>query len=136
MRVNLRQLTAKDVFHVILPVADRMVSFELDGGKEDRRYTGLTQVNGKMADATPGSLHGKQVQDSDPHDLQVTVRLDGANATITTTLDGGPLYEWTGPTAALSQHADWATTEPGTLSLGTFAGRWMVSEVKVKRLGK
>ncbi len=134
VRVKLRELGSKTGIHVVLPVADRMVSFELDGGKEDRRYTGLTQVNGKMADAVPGSLHGKQVQDSDPHDLQVTVRLDGENVTLTTTLDGGPLYEWTGPTAALSQHADWATTEPGVLALGTSAGRWMVSEVKVKRL--
>ena len=52
----------------------------------------------------------------------MTVRLDSVNATISTTLDGKPLYEWTGPTAALSQHPNWATTEPGTLALGTYAG--------------
>jgi hypothetical protein len=62
------------------------------------------------------------------------VRLDGANATITTTLDGKPLYEWTGPTAALSQSKPWATTEPGALALGTYSGGWAVSEVKLKRL--
>lgn len=64
------------------------------------------------------------------------MRHDGANATITTTLDSNPLYEWTGPTAALSQHSVWAdaTTEPGTLALGTSADGWAVSEVKVKRL--
>ena len=64
------------------------------------------------------------------------MRLNGENATITTTLDGKPLYEWTGPTAALSQHPSWvaATTEPGALALGTYAGGWAVSEVKLKRL--
>ena len=43
-------------------------------------------------------------------------RLDGANATITTTLDTRPLYAWTGPTAALSQLTGWANTEPGALA--------------------
>ncbi len=62
------------------------------------------------------------------------MRLEGANATITTTLDDEPLYEWRGPTAALSQKATWATTEPGVLALGTYSGAWAVSEVKVKRL--
>ncbi len=64
----------------------------------------------------------------------MTVRLNGANATITTTLDGKPLYAWTGPTAALSQFKPWATTEPGALALRTHADGWAVSEVKVKRL--
>ena len=86
-----------------------------------------------VAKTCPESWQGKQVKDSEPHDLEVTVRLDGANATITTTLDGQPLYEWTGPTAALSQHKNWASTPPGTLALGTFAADWVVSEVKVKR---
>lgn len=34
----------------------------------------------------------------------------------------------------LSQMKNWATTEPGSLALGTFAIGWAVSEVKVKRL--
>ncbi len=53
---------------------------------------------------------------------------------ITATLVGKPLYEWTGPTAALSQVKPWATTEPGALALGTSASGWAVSEVKLKRL--
>ena len=40
------------------------------------------------------------------------------------------------PPAALSQMKPWATTEPGALALGTFAGGWAVSEVKLKRLEK
>ncbi|MGB8168816.1 MAG: protein kinase [Chthoniobacteraceae bacterium] len=132
VRIKLRQLPAKDVFHVILPVGDRMTGFELDGfaGK----YTGLNAVNGTQGKNLPGVVEGKQVNDAEPHELEVTVRLDGTSATITTTLDTLPLYEWTGPTAALSQARVWATTKLGALALGTYAGGWAVSEVKVKRL--
>ena len=55
---------------------------------------------------------------------------------ITTTLDGQPLYEWTGPIAALSQFDKWATTTPGALALGTLAADWVVDSVKAKRLEK
>ena len=134
VRVKLRQLPAKGVFHVVLPVADRMCGFDLDGFPDQGHRSGLIRVNGKAGKNLPETLEGKQVNDAAPHDLEVTVRLDGANATITTTLDGKPLHEWTGPTAALSQHKNWATTEPGALALGTYAGGWAVSEVKVKRL--
>ena len=131
VRVKLRQLTAKEVFHVILPVADRMVGFDLDGSAGN--WTGLVHVDGKWGKNLPGALAGKQVKDSDQHDLEVTVRLNGANATITVTLDDQPLYEWTGPTAALSRHSLWKTA-PGSLALGTMAADWVVYEVKVKRL--
>ncbi len=132
VRVKLRQLTAQDVFHVVLPVGNRMTGFELDGF--EGKYTGLFAVNGKGGSNLPGVVEGKQVKDSEPHDLQVTVRLDGASATITAMLDRRPLYEWTGPTTALAQYSGWATVEPGTLALGTAAADWVVSEVKVRRL--
>ncbi len=133
VRVKLRQLPAKRVFHIVLPVADRMCGLDLEG-RFGGIYTGLVWVNGKYGKNLPGTVEGKLVNDTEPHDLEVTVRLDGANATITTTLDGKPLYEWTGPTAALSQHTDWATTEPGDLALGTNEAGWAVSSVKLKRL--
>ncbi len=132
VRVKLRQLPSKDVFHIVLPVADRMCGFELEGW--GRNYSGLGMVNGKLNKDAPGVVVGKQVKDTVPHDLEVTVRLDGANATITTTLDTRPLYAWSGPTAALSQDKYWATTAPGALALGTYVGGWAVSAVKVKRL--
>jgi len=135
LRVKLRKVAEKGVFHIVLPVADRMCGFELERRPSSSNfYTGLSLVNGKWGPDLPGVVEGKQVNDTAPHDLELTVRLDGANATITTTLDGQPLYEWTGPTAALSQHKAWATTEPGALALGTYAGGWAVSEVELKRL--
>ncbi|WP_397379429.1 hypothetical protein [Prosthecobacter sp.] len=92
-------------------------------------------VNGKFGKDLPGAVQGKQVKDSEPHDLEVTVRQAGPSAIITTTLDGQPLYEWAGPVSSLSQHSDWKSTH-GAFALGTVASDWVVSEVKVKRLGK
>jgi serine/threonine protein kinase/WD40 repeat protein len=135
VRLKVKRLVAQDAFQVILPIADRMVGFELDGFPRIGSYTGLNQVNGQSGKTLPGALRGRQVKDSEQHELEVTVRLDGANATITTTLDARPLYEWTGLNSALSQHAGW-TTPPGTLALGAMRPDWVVSEVKVKRLGK
>ena len=133
VRVKLRQLTAKGVFHIVLPVGDRMTGFDLDGRPQNGIYTGLVQVNGKLGKDLPGVIEGKQVKDSEQHDLEVTVRLTGTAAVITTTLDDQPLYEWAGPSAALSQYPLWQTP-PGTLALGTMAADWVVYEVKVKRL--
>jgi len=73
------------------------------------------------------------VKDSEQHDLELTVRLDGSNATVTATLDSQPLYQWAGPTADLSPDPRWATP-PGSLALGTHTIDWVVYEVKVKRL--
>jgi len=133
VRVKLRQLTAKHVFHLVLPVADRMCGFDFEGRISGGIYTGLILVN-KYGKDLPDVVEGKLVNDTEPHEMEVTVGLDGANATITTTLDSKLLYEWTGPTAALSQAKLWATTKPGVLALGTYSGGWVVSEVKVKRL--
>ncbi len=134
LRVKVRQLTPKDAFHVVIPVGDRLTGFELDGFKGE--YTGLFMVNEKGGKDLPGVVEGKQVKDSAPHDLEISVRLDGTNAKVTTMLDARPLYEWTGPIAGLSQYHGWATTPRGSLALGTVAGDWAVSEVKVKRLAK
>ena len=138
VRLRLRQLRTKYGIYFVLPVADRMCGFSLDARVAGRICTGLGAVNGKEANELPGVVWGQQIRDAEPHDLEMTVRLDGANATITTTLDGNALFAWTGPTAALSQHPAWAaaTTEPGALAIGTNGGGWAVSEVKLKRLEK
>ena len=84
-----------------------------------------------------GALHGRQVGDSEEHELELTVRLDGTEVKFTSTLDGQPLYEWTGPAAALGQNPQWTTTTPpGSFPLGAFDADWVVYAVKVKRLEK
>lgn len=133
VRVKLRQLDSKQSFYIALPVAERMCGFELEGRIASGIYNGLILVNGKYGKDLPGAVQGKQVKDSEPHDLELTVRLAGPSAIITVTLDGQPLYEWAGPVSSLSQHPAWKST-PGALALGAYQARWAVSEVKVKRL--
>lgn len=132
VRVKLRELSKQRPFHIALPVADRMVGFAVDGFMENDGYTGV-MLNGRDIKDVPDAVRGGQVKDSDQHDLEVTVRLDGANATITSTLDGRSVYAWTGAITALSQNKKWASP-PGQLAIGTASGNWVVSEVKVKRL--
>lgn len=136
VRVKLRQLATRDIFFLNLPVADRMVGFSLDGDPDLGYDTGLVTVNGTSGKDLPGTLHGKQVQDSAKHDLEVTVRLETPNARIITRLDGQPLHEWSGPTAALRPHPNWASTPPGALALGASAADWVVYAVKAKRAEK
>lgn len=96
VRVKLRRVKGERSFHIVLPVADRMCGFDLEGRPHGGIYTGLVLVNGKFGKDLPGAVQGKQVKDSKPHDLEVTVRLAGLSAVITITLDGQPLYEWAG----------------------------------------
>jgi serine/threonine protein kinase len=132
LRVKLRQVTVGHGFHLILPVGDHMTMLDLDGF--EGQYTGLSTADGKAGKDLPGVVEGRQVKDSEPHDLEVIVRLNGANARITTTLDARPLYEWTGPIASLSRSAQWDSSPLGCLAVGTSTDNWAVSEVKVKRL--
>ena len=132
VRVKLRQLTVKEVFYLVFPVGDRMTGFEIDGW--GGKYTGLNMVDGKCGQSLPGIVKGKQIKDAEPHDLDVTVRLDGANAAITTTLDTRPLYAWTGPTAVLSQYTGWAASPSGFIAVSTVTDDWVVSEVKAQHI--
>ena len=133
-RVKIRQVTGKDSFSVILPVADRMVQFVLNGKYPPDIWSGLQLVNKQAVTDAPGKVRGRQVNDADPHELEATVRIEGTNAKISVALDSRPFYEWAGPTASLSLSPAWATTPPGSLALGARANDWVVSEVKAQRL--
>ncbi|MCB1087124.1 MAG: hypothetical protein KDM63_08770, partial [Verrucomicrobiae bacterium] len=134
VRVGLRKEGDPGVFHLTLPIGDGMVGFELHGKEE---YAGLHMVDGKRVESSPGVVEGIQIADSERHDLELTVRLDGPSVTITTTLDDLPLYEWKGAKARLSRGELWAkSTPPGFLSLGAYREGWEVCDVKVKLLSR
>ena len=136
VRVKLRQLAPQNVFAVLLPVADRQVAFNLDGFPEDGHFTSLAQIDGHGGNTVPGALAGKQIRDSDQHDLELGVRLEGATVGVEATLDDAPLYQWSGPATSLSLNSVWPAVPPGTLALGTSGADWVVYAVKVKRLEK
>jgi hypothetical protein len=132
MRIKLRALQPKEVFHVIFPVGDRMTGFELDGFAG--RYTGLNSVAGKAGKDSPGVVEGRQIQDENPHLLELIIRLTGLEAAFAATLDSKPLYQWSGPVEVLGQNKAWGTTKRGALAFGTLTPDWSVSEVKVREL--
>lgn len=95
----------------------------------------MNRINGEEGKNAHGALHGQQVGDSEEHDPELTVRLDGTEVKFTSTLDSQPLYEWTGPAAARGEDPKWTTkTPPGSFALGAFDADWVVYAVKVKRL--
>jgi serine/threonine protein kinase/WD40 repeat protein len=133
LRLKLRQVEPREVFHLDLPVGSRMVGFDLDGAPFAGYTTGLVQVDGKWGKNLPGTVSGKRIKDDKFHDLEVTVRLNGLQTDITFSLDGMPLYRWTGPNQSLSGIPFWRSV-PGRISVGSMTTDWVVSEVKVKRL--
>jgi hypothetical protein len=134
MRVKLRDEATKESLTLLFPVGDRSVGLSIDGWPHEGFFSGLNKVNGVRPDKLPGSLHGPQVKPGETHELEVTVRPEGPDAKISTTLDARPFYEWTGPIATLS--APWWAwiTSPGSPGLGSVTDGWTVSEVKARRL--
>jgi hypothetical protein len=133
IRLQLRQLVKREVLHLILPVGDRMVGFDLDGAPFAGYTTGLVRVDGKFGKNLPGTLLGKQIKDNEPHELEMTVRLHGSDATITTRLDDRPFHDWTGSVASLETIPYWASP-PGRLAIGAMSADWTVAELKVRRM--
>ncbi len=133
LRVKLRQLESKNFFYLALPVAGRTVGFAFEVAPEDGCLTGFSQIDGKSLKDLPYAVRGKLVKDAEQHDLEVTVRLNGDNVTLSATLDDKPLCEWSGHAAALNQHPDWNTPQ-GTLMLSTYTSDWVVHDAKLKRL--
>jgi len=136
LRLKLRALTDHTTFHIVLPVGDQTTGFDLDATDHEEFYTGLDLAKGKWGKELPGVLKGRQVQDSEKHDLTVKVQLDDAKATISSELDGQPLYTWTGPVAYLRQAPYWTKIPDGVLGLGSNSADWVIYEVKAKGGGK
>jgi serine/threonine protein kinase/WD40 repeat protein len=134
VRMTLRQLRPKNTFHVSLPVGGRMVGFELDGSPANGGFTGLIKVGRKFGAQLSGVVKGFHLADAGKHELTVAVKLVGADARITATLDDQPLYEWLGPIAALERHEHWSSAPPGQIALGSYGPVWVVDAVKVTRL--
>lgn len=135
VRVTLRSLDPKSFLAVILPVGDQSVSFLLHRPL-DGFITGLAVVDGKSGTDMPNVVRGRQISDSEPHEIEITVRLSARTAQIVATLDDRPLYEWSGPTSSLSIGKLWPPLPQPTLHLGASSADWVVSAVKVRRLDK
>lgn len=134
VRVKLRQLVSKDSIDVVLPVVGRRASFMLDGYPKGGFFSCLREINGERPESAPGTVKGKVVKDSETHELELTVRLEGVNVRFEARLDDQPLYQWSGPVSELRLVKEWQTAPPGVIALGTHSADWLVYAVKVKRL--
>ncbi len=133
LRLNVRQLPGRNGLNLRLPVGRRMVSFDLDAVPAGTPVTILGKNDGRLGRDGPGVSLGKKVRDDAVHALELTFRLEGADAHFTATLDGAPVCTWSGPMASLSVNAYWPVV-PGVITLGTNGTSWEVSEFKLRRL--
>ncbi len=132
MRVKLRALDPKQSFAVFLPVAGKRAAFSLGAPRGNGFSTYLNTASGSDG---AGPVKGQVLKDSELHELELTVRLDGDNARFEARLDEQPLYQWSGPVAELrAQLKEWGSVPAESIGLGTHRPDWVVYAVKVKRL--
>jgi len=134
VRLKLRQLSAQDSIHIILPVADHHTTFMLDGYLARGCWSCLHTISDTDGAHQPGTVIGKVVKDSELHDLELIVHLKDGGVRFESRLDDQPLYQWSGPAGALGLVTGWPTLPAGCIGLGAHAGDWVVYAVKVKAL--
>ena len=134
IRLTLRKAKEKEVFHIAFPVGETMTGFELDGAYTAGHYSGLILLNGKEPRYLKDiSTHGQQVKDALPHELSLIVQLNDSEVTMTASVDGKQIYEWTGPIDALSQLKAWDKTTKGKPAVGTLQANWEVHKASIRR---
>ena len=110
-----------------------VVSFDLDVVPTGTPVTILGKNDGRLGRDGPGVSLGKKVRDHAVHALELSFRLEGADAHFTATLDGTTGCTWSGPVASLGVNAYWSVVH-GVITLGTNGTSWEVSELKLRRL--
>ncbi len=133
LQLNIRRLTPADSLTVFLPVAGRQTGFALDGYPKAGFVSGLHYVDGEGI-KQPNAVIGLQISDSEAHQLDLTVRVGPVTAIIEVTLDGRPLFRWTGLPTAFSMNGRFTGLAPGQLGLGAHKPEWIIQAARVKRL--
>jgi WD40 repeat protein len=134
VHLKVQRRKVNDYLMVALPVGDRMAGFMIDALPKDGYVTGLELVDGKKAKQVPGSIHGLLWKEQELHDLQISVKLAGANANIACALDGKQFYSWSGPVDKLSMEPNRPQPLSGAIGIEAGAPGWQVLAIKVKRL--
>jgi len=102
---------------VILPVGTRqcLVAVNFGGGP-----SGIDMIDGVRANKNDTAFPGALANDR-RYTLEIAVRLDRDEASLTATLDGRPLVFYRGPAASLALHKQWAIPARNTLGLAAEA---------------
>ena len=134
LQLTIRRLTPADSLTVFLPVAGRQTGFILDGYPRLGFVSGLHYVDGEGGIKQPNAVLGLQVNDSEAHQLDLTVRVGPVTAIIEAKLDNRPLFRWTGLPTALSMNGRFTGLAPGQFGLGSHKAEWVIQAARVKRL--
>jgi hypothetical protein len=102
---------------VILPVGSRqcLVAVNFGGGP-----SGIDMIDGARADKNDTTFPGALANDR-RYTLEIAVRPDKDEASLTATLDGRPLVFYRGPAGSLALHKQWAIPTKNTLGLAAEA---------------
>ena len=102
---------------VILPVSTRqcLVAVNFGGGP-----SGIDMIDGARANKNDSAFPGAFANDR-RYTLEIAVRPDQDEASLTATLDGRPLVFYRGPAASLALHKQWAIPARNTLGLAAEA---------------
>ncbi len=102
---------------VILPVGSRqcLVAVNFGGGP-----SGIDMIDGARADKNDSTFPGAFANDR-RYTLEIAVRPDQDEASLTATLDGRPLVFYRGPAGSLALHKQWTIPTKNTLGLAAEA---------------
>lgn len=88
---------------IALPVGEKMCVLAINSGAG---VHGIDMIDGRRAGDNASTVKAA-LSLNRPYQMEISVRVDGAQAAITTTLDGRPWIYYRGPLAALSLHDEW-----------------------------
>jgi hypothetical protein len=105
--------TSHGALGVVLPIAARqcLALIGYQGGAN-----GLDTINGVRADSNASTFQG-QLNNGRSYVLNMAVRIDGDDVSVTITLDDRPWIFYRGPTASLSLDAQWKLQKLRSLGL-------------------
>jgi hypothetical protein len=118
-------------FCLLLPIKNTAVDLWVGSGNKNQGADyGLEMVNGKE---NTKIMPEKLVNDK-PYTLLVQVRTIGDIVSITSSLDGKPFIQWSGPANAISLKSHWKGLPPNRLGLGAYCMNAYIKKAQIQLL--
>jgi hypothetical protein len=107
---------------VILPVGSTSCNLVMGaGGSGMNTISGLELINGKDIGGNETKVMPANLENGQPHIVNIRVIVDEAKAEITVALDGKPYIKWAGSQQALLPNSPWALRNSRCLGIGVGA---------------
>ena len=124
---------------VTLPVRNRSVSFFVDKLVRDDNgglipYTAIGRVAGRKYESDPGRRPGKQLP-AGTHTLEISVHADKKQVELVATVNGNPLYRWSGSTDLNTyRQLENQMLPRNRVALTSWNAEWIVDSIEVQEL--